>query len=109
MTLNNFCLVIGKRFDPISGNLCLSVLDHCFSIPVVDIYEGESILAQFVKELLFSFYIFLKCFMVIEVIVGYIGENRTCKMQARYPMLCSSMRAYFHKCIFTTCVSHFFP
>ena len=57
----------------------------------------KCIAAEDHQKIFFYSDIFIKCFMIIEMIMCDIAEQGTAKMQSCYPMLVNGMTAAFHK------------
>ena len=82
------------------------VLQHHHPVLIIQISQGKRILPQTIKKSLFSLYIRLKSFVIIQMIMRYIGENRTVKIQSADTTLIYGMRTHLHETIFTSGIHH---
>ena len=94
-------------FTPKYFNRGLCILHHDLSVTVIAVDQGKAAGRKVVKEQLFGPDVFIKCFVIIEVVMGNIGEDATGKFKTCYPLLGQGMRADFHKGILTACIHHF--
>ncbi|MPM77010.1 hypothetical protein SDC9_124009 [bioreactor metagenome] len=77
-------------------------MEHHQSIFIICIRDSDCFGIQFVEEPFFHFQVFIEGFMVIQMIVGNIGETCDFEMQPFNSVLVDSMRGNFHKGVFTT-------
>ena len=82
------------------------ILDHDHSALVVGIDQCKRPLGQLVEEAFFGAYILVKGLVVIQMVVGNIGKNRTCEDQSCDALLVHGMGAHLHKCKITTGSHH---
>ena len=72
------------------------VLQHHDAALVVGVGEGKRRFRQHVEEALFGFQVVVKSAVVVEVVVGEVGENAAHETQGRRAVLHHGVRAYFH-------------
>src|SRR5688500_2700405 len=82
------------------------ILQHDHTSLIVQVRNSKCRTCKAVEECFFYFDIFIKSFVVIQVIMCDIAEKASCKMEAGNTMLMHCMRAHFHKHVGTCCLYH---
>src|SRR5690606_11662530 len=107
MTFNDTGVVICHLLQTVSFLISDGILQHHWPYLIVDIHQCKGTPWQLVKKRFLRLDIIVERLVKIAMIVRYIGEYPTGKIQSRDSMLYNGMRAYFHKTVIATFFDHF--
>ena len=88
---------ISHRLEAVIKFSCRCILQHHRSPFIIQVGNSKCIGAEVIEEGFLYPDIFIKGFVIVEVIMGDIAEDGPCKMQAVDPVLVNGMAAAFHE------------
>ena len=106
MALHDNTLKVGVMLQGIAQLAGTRVLQHERTVLVVQVGQGEGTLRQQVKKSLFRVAVVGHGLVVIQVVVGQIGEDATGEMQPCNTVLRHTVRAHLHEGIFAARIDH---
>lgn len=80
--------------------------EHLFAVAHIGIREGKRTPRKHLKEFLFRSEVVFKALVIVEVVVGDIGEDPTGKSYPHHAVLVECMRRHLHKDVRTACRPH---
>ena len=90
----------------VGNHLCCSVLHHHHTVPVIGIRNRICACRETVEEKLLAAEILRKGLVIVQMVVGEIGEDADVEIQTRHALLLHTDRADLHEAVFTALVHH---
>ena len=98
---------VGGRPERIGCHPCTGILHHDAAVAVVGVRQGESPGGQTVEKELLGLDIGGEGLVVVEMVVGDVGEDAPFEMQAADALLHDGVRRHLHEAIGAARVDHF--
>ena len=106
MHLNDLAAEIGHRTQRVGAHRGRRVLHHHAAVAVVGVRQRESPLGQPVEEEFLGPDVFGEGLVVVEVVVGDVGEDATGEIEAPRALLHDGVRRTLHEAEFAPGVGH---
>ena len=98
--------MVGQSLHGIGDHLGRSVLHHHLAVAVVHVDEGDGVLGQVVKEELLATQVLGKRLVVVQVVVGKVGEDAHGKVKTGDAVLFYTDGTYFHEAVLAALIHH---
>ena len=98
--------VVGRALAGVGDHLRGGILDHHGTVLVIDIDDRVRGLREVVEEELLAAEILREGLVVVQVVVGEVGEDARGELEARHALLLHTDGTHFHEAVPATCIDH---
>ncbi len=99
--------VVGGAPAGVADHVGAGVLDHHLAMLVVQVDDGRGFGGEAVEEEFLAAEVLREGAMVVEVVVGEVGEDRCAELQTGDALLLHADRAHLHEAVLAAGLDHF--
>ena len=98
--------MVRQAFHGVGDKLGFGVLHHHEAVPVVGVDQRRGLFGQAVEEEFLATEVFGKGLVVVQVVVGEVGEDAHRKSESAHTFLLHADGAHFHEAVLAAMVHH---
>ena len=104
--LDDLAIEVGRRAQRVTARAGSGVLRHNLAVAVVGVHQSESLLGQRVEEAFLGLDILREGLVIVQMVVGYVGEYGSLELQPSDALLHDRVRRHLHEAVFASRVDH---